>query len=165
MKRFLVFSGSLLMCGILVGCSSDTNEDLIKQTIALMRAAAGDVGNIKSRVDESIKRANETGKKLDLSEAVEATKKLKEDGDEALKLKRRIEQVHTKVNDDDRQANAESQKGNLNLALSDLLKKRSELRTALDDAEKFQGGRFKTAVQDLRDKIVEAEGPFAQLSR
>lgn len=165
MKRFLVITVGLILCGFLSGCSSDTNEDLIKNTINLMTTAAGDVNNIKQRIDEAIKTANESNKNLDLSYAVEATKKLKETGDEALRLKRAIEQRYTKASDEDRAGYVASQKGQLNAALTDLTKKRAELAASLDEAEKYRGGAFDKAVQDLRDKIVEAEGPFAQLSR
>ncbi len=163
MKRFLVVICSLLLSGFFVGCGSDTHEDLIKNTIKMIDIAAVDVSNIKGRVDDAVKRADEAKKNsIDLSEAIKATEKLKETGDEAQKLKRRIEQVRSQITDVERKEYAKSQKDQLNAAFTDLLKKRAELRTAIADAEKRFSG---TKVKELRDKIIEAEAPFEALAK
>ena len=164
MKRFLVLCGSVLLCGTFVGCGSDTHEDLIKNTIKQIEIAAVDIGNIKSRVNDAIKDT-EAGQKFDLTKAIEATKKLKETGEVTQKLKAKIEQVRAQVTDAERKANVESQKAKLNAAFSDLLKAKEELKAALVRAENLPVGNAKQAVKEFREKLLEAEGPFEQLSR
>jgi hypothetical protein len=160
MKRILPLYAAFLTCGMLTGCGSDTYEGLISETIQHIKLAGTDVGNIKSRVKEATDRVQE-GKKLDLSDAIAATKQLKIDGEKTQDIKRRIELIKANVTDDVRKANAEAFKDELNKVFSSLLKQREELREALAVAERIDAQ--KTA--ELRSKIVEAEGPFEALSR
>ena len=163
MKRLLVCLSTLLLCVFFSGCSAETHEGLVSDTIERIGLAATEVGNIKSRVNEAVTKA-QAGKKLDLTDAIEATKKLKDTGDEMQKLKRKIEQVRAQITDEEKKNNASKNKARLTAAFSDLLKQKDELRTALAEAEKLSPSA-KTAVKDLRDKIVEAESPFEALSR
>ena len=163
MKRFLFCSAALLLSIFFVGCSSDSHDGLVSDTIHMIGIAGTEVGNIKSRVTEATDKAK-AGKKLDLTDAIEATKKLKDTGDEAQKLKRKIEQVKAQITPEDQKLNVQKHKDKLNAAFTELLKQKDELRTALAEAEKISPSA-KTAVKDLRDKIVEAESPFEALSR
>jgi predicted nucleic acid-binding Zn-ribbon protein len=163
MKRFLVCSASLLLSVLFVGCNTDTHDGLVSDTIHMIGIAGTEVGNIKSRVTEATEKAK-AGKKLDLADAIEATKKLKDTGDEAQKLKRKIEQVRAQISDEDKKGNATKHKAKLTAAFQELLTQKEQLRTALAEAEKISPSA-KTAVKDLRDKIVEAESPFEALSR
>jgi hypothetical protein len=129
----------------------------------MIENATTKVDNIKTKVDEAVKRM-ETSRKLDFTEAIEACKQLKENGDEAQKLRQRIERVRAKITEEERVRNLGKFKDSLNMKFGDLLKKKEELRTALADAEKL-GGNSKQAVKELREKIVEAESPFEALSR
>src|SRR5262249_50866869 len=135
----------------------------VSDTLLMIANATTKVDNIKTKVDEAVKRMDTT-RKLDLSEAIEATKQLKENGDEAQKLRQRIERVRAKITDEERTRNLEKYRGPLNEKFGDLLKKKEELRTTLVEAEKL-GGNAKQAVKELREKIVEAEAPFEALSR
>jgi hypothetical protein len=164
MKRFLVVSGVFLLCGLLVGCSSDTREGLVKETITMLDAAATDIGIINTKVKAAVEVSKTEGKKLDLTEAMGATKKLKETGDQAQLVKRRIEQVRAQITDEERKAYAKSLKNELNAAFAALLKNKEALRATLAEAEKL-GTQAQGAVADLRAKIVEAESPFESLSR
>ena len=163
MKRLLVFSTAFVLCAAIAGCSSDTHEGLVSDTIQMIENATNKIDNIKIKVDEAVKRM-ETTRKLDFSDADEACKQLKEAGDDAQKLRQRIERVRAKISDDERARNLEKFRGPLNSQYGNLLKKKEELRTALSDAEKL-GGNAKQAVKELRDKIIQAESPFEALSR
>jgi hypothetical protein len=164
MKRLPVLLSGLLVC-VLFGCGSESYEDLIKDTIKQINFAAVDIGSIRTKVQDAIKRT-EGGKPLDLKEAVEATKNLKKTGEATQLLKRRIEQIRANVDDSQKKANAESQRGSLNAALTDLLKQKSDLDATLAEAERLPNvPNAKQAVKDFREKLVEALSPFEALSR
>ena len=163
MKRLLVCFGGFVLCAILAGCGSDTHDGLVSDTIANIRLAANEVGNIKTRVEEAIKR-HEDGKKFDLADAIEATTKLKQAGDQAQEIGRRIARVRAQITDEERKLNVPKHKTSLTAAFGELLKQRDELRAALVKAESL-GQNAKSEVKVLRDKIVEAESPFEELSR
>ena len=165
MKRFLVVVGAFILSTFLVGCSSDTYEDLITDTIKMLDNATTNVGIIKSRVNEAVKESKEKEKKLDLSAAIKATEKLKETGDETQKLKRRIEQVRSQITEEQRKEYVTNQKGRLADAYKRLLAERDGLRAALAEAEKLPRADAKQTVKEFREKLLEAESPFEALSR
>lgn len=164
MKRVLLLCGAFLFSSLVVGCGTESRDGLVSSTIQLIELGATEIGNINSRVKEAAKLAETEGKKLDLTLAIDATKKLKDTGDEAQKLKRKIEQVRAQISDEDKKGNATKHKAKLTAAFQELLTQKEQLRTALAEAEKISPSA-KTAVKDLRDKIVEAESPFEALSR
>ena len=165
MKRVLLLCGAFLFSSLVVGCGTESRDGLVSSTIQLIELGATEIGNINSRVKEAAKLAETEGKKLDLTLAIDATKKLKDTGDEAQKLKRRIEQVRSQITDEDRETFAKKHKEGLNAAFKTLLQKREELRLTLADAEKLQVPGAQVAVKEFRDKLVEAESPFEALSR
>ena len=161
MKRILGLGVAFALLGMMAGCGSDSREGLITETINHIKLASTEIGNIKTRVKEATDKATKENKKLDLADAMEATKKLKETGEKTQDLKRRIDTVKATVSDEDRQSNAEKYRDDLNKAFASLLKQKEELREVLASAEKID----KTKVEDLRKKIVDAESPFEALSR
>src|SRR5260370_30102050 len=163
MKRLLVFFGAFVLCSLFAGCGSDTQEGLVSDTIQMIGLAANEVANIKTRVEEAVKR-HEDGKKFDLADAIEATTKLKEAGDQAQKIGRSIAKVRAQITDEERKINGQKHKAKLNAAFAELLKQKKELRAALAMAESL-GPNAKSEVKLLREKIVEAESPFEALSR
>ena len=92
MKRILVLGSTFLLCGLFIGCGTDSREGLIDDTINMIQQAATDVGNIKSRVNEAIKKSEEKQTKLDLSDAMKAADQLKKIGETAQTIKRRLKQ-------------------------------------------------------------------------
>jgi predicted nucleic acid-binding Zn-ribbon protein len=163
MKRLLVFFGAFVLCSLFAGCGSDTQEGLVSDTIQMIGLAANEVANIKTHVEGAVKR-HEDGKKFDLADAIEATTKLKEAGDQAQKIGRSIAKVRAQITDEERKINVQKHKGKLNAAFAELLKQKEELRAALAKAESL-GPNAKSEVKLLREKIVEAESPFEALSR
>ncbi len=161
MKRLLVLAGVFSLCFFMVGCGGETHEKLITDTINRMNVAATEVGNIKARVDDAVKRVVDKNEPFDLTDAIEATSKLEETGAEFERLKQRIEQVKSQVKDDERKAFAENQKAKLNTAFKSLIDNREELRKSLLEAEKHD----KKAVDTFRTKLAKAEGLFVALSR
>ena len=165
MKRLPVLVCTFFLCGFLVGCGTDSKEGLIEDTINMVQQAANDVGNIKSRVNEAIKKVDEKGSKLDLADAGKAADQLKKLGEEAQKIKRRIELDRASITDEDRQTYADNKRGKLASVFGDLIKERNDLNKALDKAEKSNIPNAKKAVNDLREKIRDAESPFESLAR
>jgi two-component SAPR family response regulator len=164
MKRFLVLACTFLVCGSLVGCGTDSREGLIEDTINMVQQAAADVGNIKSRVNDAIKKADEKGTKLDLTEAGKAADQLKKLGEEAQKIKRRIELDRASITDEDRENYAKAKRERLESAFDDLVKKRNDLNKSLAKAEQINQAA-KIAVEQLRERIRDAESPFEALAR
>jgi chromosome segregation ATPase len=163
MKRLLVCLGAFVLCALLAGCGSDTHDGLVSDTIQMIGLAANEVANIKTRVEEAVKR-HEDGKKFDLADAIEATTKLKQAGDQAQEIGRRIAKVRAQIKDEERKSNVQKHKTRLNAAFGELLKQKDELRAVLVKAESL-GQNAKSEVKVLRDKIVEAESPCEALSR
>src|ERR1035438_9994725 len=115
MMRLMTVVGTLLLSTLLVGCASDTHEDLIKQTLSAMQLAGTEVDNITNRVNDAVKKVEKgEATKLDFAEATKATEKLKAVGEEFQIIKRRIEQVRSQISDDERKKNAIRQKDHLN---------------------------------------------------
>jgi hypothetical protein len=164
MKRFLVFCVAMLPAMFLSGCNSDTSVGLVKETVALLERATARVGDIKGRVEDAIKKAKADNKKIDLSEAMAATKELKEVATKAQNLKREIDRERLTITDDERKANVESQKEQLSAAFAALLKQRNELNAQLEIAERMDK-RNQRDVNDLRAKIRDAESPFEAIAR
>ncbi len=166
MKRSLVFGITFFLCLALVGCGSDSKEGLIADTVRLIDLAATEVGNIKTKVKEATDKSNDTRKKLDLADAMSAAKKLKETGEVANQINKRIEKVRQKpISAEDKKANADNERERLNTAFANLHTKRQELRVELAKAEGLDVPNAKDEVQKLRDKIRDAESPFESLQR
>ncbi len=168
MKRFLSAAGMILLSVILIGCGHDTREGLIQDTIGMMNSASTQVKNITDRVKEATDRfAADSKKGLDLSDAVKAADELKKTGNKAQEIKRAIDMYRTKITAEDQRVNAEKQKqsGELSGAFKKLVDRKNDLREALAVAEKMEGGKEKAKVDALREKIVEAEGPYESLTR
>jgi chromosome segregation ATPase len=164
MKRSLVLAGAFLLFGCLFGCGADSRIGLIDDTINLVQQAAADVGNIKSKVNEAIKKAEEKGTKLDLTDAGKVADQLKKLGETAQKIKRNIELDRASITDEDKVNYVEKRKGQLESAFADLLKQRNDLNKSLAKAEQINQAA-KKAVEDLRDKMRDAESPFEALAR
>ena len=164
MKRFPVLVCTFLVCGILVGCGADSKEGLIEDTVNMVQEAANHVSTIKSKINEAVKKSEEKGTKLDLTDAGKAADQLKKHGEESQKLKRRIELQRGSVSDAEKKEYAENKRSRLQSAFEDLVKKRDELNKVLAKAETINQAA-KKAVEDLRDKIRDAESPFESLAR
>jgi L-fucose isomerase-like protein len=160
MKRFWMFAGVFALCTLLTGCGQETREGLVTDTVARMKTAANQVGTITSKVKEATDAAK-GGKKLDLTEAAKAADALKETGVKIVEIKQRIDLVRQQITDDERKEYAEGVKKSLNDAFAGLLTQKKELREALAAAEVYD----KSKVDELRKRIVEAEGPFEAQAR
>src|SRR4051812_28969978 len=115
MYRLFLIGVTLSLCGLLTGCGGDSYEGLISDTISQIDLAANDVANIRDQVNKAVKKFDEgTAKKLDLSLAGKAAEQLKKTGVDAQIIKRRIEQVRTRVTDDERKTYAKNKRDELN---------------------------------------------------
>ena|ERR1051325_4444269 len=168
MKRSLVLGSALILCSMLVGCAPDTKEGLISDTIRLMGEASTNVGNITARVKEAVAKAKGPPlKKLDLSDAMGAAKTLKETGEGASRISKRIEKVRAQVTPEEQKAYFEREAGRLNEAFKELHKQKNDLQVQLAIAEKLEGSadHNRLQVQNLRDRIRDAESPFEALNQ
>jgi glutamate-1-semialdehyde aminotransferase len=166
MKRLFQAGGVLCFCIVLAGCSSDSREGLISDTIGMMNQAAKEIDDIQKAVAAATKDV-EDGKsnKLTLTAAMKAADKLKETGDKTLEIKARIEMVKSQITDQDRQTNADNKKDELDTAFKNLKTKQDALLKTLADAEKLNVSNAKTAIEELRKKYVIAQSPFEALTR
>lgn len=165
MKRVLFAGFALLFSAILVGCTAETNEGLITNTITMMDNATTEIGNIRSRVKDATEEAKGQNKAtVDLTKAIKAAESLKKVSEEAMILKRKIEQERTKITEEEKKNYAEKQKDQLNSAFTALLKAKVELRKQLADTEQLSANA-KVEVDKLREKIRDAESPFESLAR
>lgn len=163
MKRFVFFACAFFACNLLTGCSSDTYEGLVQQTIQNMGTATTNMSTITAEVKKATEEARK-GKKFDLTAAMKAADKLKETGQETVAIKQRIDYIKARVTDDEKKEYAATHKNDLNTAFTKLLTEKQALRKALADAETVDG-TAKRKVEDLRKRIEEAESPFEAQSR
>lgn len=167
MKRLLSVAAILSFCFVLAGCSTDTREGLIDDTVGIMNQAATEMGNVQKRVSEAVKNY-EDGKaaKLDLTDAMKATEKLKETGGKTLEIKARIDIAKSQgITDQEKVTYAENKQQSLNTAFKNLLTEQDKLRKALVTAEKCGAPNAAQAVEELRKKISEAESPYEAIAR
>jgi hypothetical protein len=164
MKRFLVMLGTTFFCGVLSGCSTDPREDAINGVIARMRDAAVDVNSIDDEVKKAVEKHQKEKVPLDLTEAGKMAAKLEKTGEAVQDIKvKRVDQAKP-ADDDDKAAFASRFKGQINTAMTSLVKNKTTLNETLDKTEKLSDDA-KTKVEELRTKIRKADGPFQALNR
>jgi predicted nucleic acid-binding Zn-ribbon protein len=163
MKRFGLFACAFLACNLMTGCSNDTYEGLVQQTIQNMRTATTNMSTITAEVKKATEGAK-AGKKFDLTAAMKAADKLKETGAETVAIKQRIDVVKARITPEEKTEYAANHQADLNDAFSKLLAEKLALRKALADAENADG-TAKRKVDDLRKRIEEAESPFEAHAR
>lgn len=162
MKRFRLLGCGIMLCGMLVGCGSETRESLVTATIQSTEFAATDVESITTQVKkatEDVEKGTKT--KLDLTEAAKAADQLKARGTKIVEIRQAIDRVRSTITEEEKKSYAENQKAKITKAMETLNERRTELRKALAAAEKHG----KVQVDELRKKIVEAEGPFEAQAR
>jgi hypothetical protein len=166
MKRLFQAGGVLCFCIVLAGCSSDSREGLISDTILMMNQAAKDTDDIQQAVVAATKDVEKgTSNKLNLTAAMKAADKLKATGDKTLEIKARIEMVKSQITNEDKEANASNKKQELDAAFNNLKAKEDALLKTLADAEKLNVSKAKESVEELRKKYVIARSPFEALTR
>ena len=161
MKRFLVLGCTFL----LVGCGSDSREGLIDDAVGMINSATREVGTIKTNVNKAVEEV-QSGKepKLDLSNAMKSADQLKKIGEEAQKIKRRIEQERATITEEEKEMYFTKKRDDLRRESEALLKKHAELNKALNEAEQLSSSA-KAEVEKLREKLTEAQSPFVALTR
>lgn len=162
MKRFGIVSFAFCLGAMLVGCATETRENLVIDTIKRLDLAATQVDNITAAVTKATDAVEKGEKKsLDLTEAGKAADTLKDTGTKIVEIKQRIDMVRSSITDDEKKTYAENQKGQMAKAYKTLLDRQTALRSALAAAEKHD----KVKVDELRKRITDAESPFEAQAR
>jgi oligoendopeptidase F len=162
MIRSLLLLGTLLLVGLASGCSGDTREDLIANTLNAMDEAAKELDTLAKDVNKAVDKAKgEKSNQLDFTEALKYTDKLALTGKKMQAIKGQLESMRSTITPDEREKNAEEKRGAINSSFKRLQEGRTELEKALKNAEEVN----KSETKKLNDKIKEAIGPFESLSR
>jgi uncharacterized protein YciI len=162
MTRSLVLLGTLLLSGLLAGCSGDTREDLISNTVNAMDEAAKEVELVAKDVNLAVDKAKkENSNQLDFTDTLKATEKLAATGRKMQKIKGDLEATRSSITEEERKENAKEQAGRINNSFKRLFEQQEKLENALKAAAEVN----RAETQKLRDKIREAIGPFESLSR
>ncbi len=168
MKRALSAASVLFLCSWLVGCGSDSHNELINASLNLLDNAASEIGAVKTKVKDAIKAHNEGKDKeppvpFDLKEAEKVLVNLKQTGEAAQRIKQRIDYVlqSNPITEAERVESAKKYGEKVNVVYKRLLDEGKELNERLLEADSISPE--KTA--DLRRKMVEALGPFESLGR
>src|SRR5437879_4865408 len=135
MKRILAPVGAFLLSILLVGCGTDSREGLIEDTARMIGQAATEIRNIDKRVNDAVAKSSEKGTKLDLTDAMKAADQLKKAGEEAQKIKRRIDIDRGTVTEEDKEKYSKTSAEKLQPEFEELLKRRNELNASLQKAE------------------------------
>jgi predicted nucleic acid-binding Zn-ribbon protein len=130
-----------------------------------MDNATTEIGNIRTSVKSATEEAQKQNKStVDLAKAIKAAESLKKVSEEAMNLKRRIEQERNKITDEEKKEYAAKQKDQLNTAFTSLVKAKADLRKQLAETEQLSANA-RAEVEKLREKIRDAESPFEQIAR
>ncbi len=168
MKRALSAASVLFLCVWLAGCGGDQHNELVNASLNLLDNAASELGAVKTKVKDAIK-AHQEGKDkqppvpFDLKEADKVLVNLKQTGEQAQKIKQRIDYVlsATPITDEARVESAKKHGEKVNGIYKRLRDEGRDLNEVLLQAEAID----KDKVDDLRKKMVEALGPFESLGR
>jgi hypothetical protein len=168
MKRALSAASVLFLCSWLVGCGSDSHNELINASLNLLDSAASEIGVVKTKVKEAIKAYDEGKDKtpptpFDLKEAEKVLVNLKQTGEQAQRIKQRIDYVlsATPIREEDRSESSKKYGDKVNDIYKRLRVEGRDLNEVLQQAEAID----KDKTDDLRKKMVEALGPFESLGR
>lgn len=165
MKRLAGLLAVLVGCGLLTGCGNESRTDLITDTVKMMNDAAVQMGSVTKQVNVAVEKAKKegTGKQLDLSAAIKATETLRKTGDNAQKIKARLEAQRESITEKERESLHQNEDliRDVNNAYGQLVKEKRDLEKALTEAAAIN----RRATDQLRDKIREAVGPFESLAR
>ncbi len=161
LRRILCWSVVLFPLG-LAGCSTDQLEGYITSTIDLMKHASNEVGTIKDRVNDAIKKAED--KKLsakELKEATGAIDSLRELGKKMQIVKQKADAAGATITAEQKEEFRQRYQQKLNSALADLEEQRVALQKTLQEAEAMDA----EGIRELRTQLTQAEGVFAVLAR
>ncbi len=162
MKRSLVWLGSLLLSVVLVGCGSETQDDLITHTLNAVNEAAKQFNTIAKNVNDAVDKAEKDGvKQLDFTTTQKPLETLEQAGMKMQRIKSELESRRGSITEEQQKENFETKRGAINEAYKRLQKDSEELTKALDKARQVNS----TETQQLETKIRKAVGPFESLSR
>lgn len=165
MKRLAGLAAALVTCGLLAGCGGESRADLVNTTVQMMRDAAVQMGSVTKQINTAVEKSKKEGggKQLDLSAAIKATETLRKTGDNAQRIKAKLEEQRDSITEAERKRLHENEElvRNVNDAYSQLVKEKRDLEKALVEATAID----RRATERLRDKIREAVGPFESLAR
>jgi hypothetical protein len=145
-----------------VGCSTDPREAYITAAVGYINDAAGQIGTIKDKVEEAIKKADD--KKLNaaaLREANSAIESLRELGKNMQKVKQRTDGAAASITEEEKDDLRKRYQTSVQNALTSLEEERVKLQDKLKEAEAIDPD----GIRDLRNQLTQAEGVFAVLAR
>jgi outer membrane murein-binding lipoprotein Lpp len=161
MIRSLALVGLLLSC-LLAGCSGETREDLISNTVNAMDEAAKQLDTLAKDVHKALDKAKKDGtNQLDFTDAIKSTEKLAKTGQKMVAIKGQLESIRSTITPEEKEKNAEEKKAAINRSYKSLQDGKAELEKALKEASEVN----RAETRKLEDKLREAIGPFESLSR
>ncbi len=160
MKRTLVLCGSLFLCLLLTGCSSDPRDGLVAVTIGDIETAATKIDNINTKIKDAVKNTD-PGKTPDFKEAAKEVDALKGIAKEMQKHKLEADAIKDKATEEDRKEIAVKYRDAVNRAIDLVATKKKELNETLIEVE----ANHKGALKEVRDKLTEADGEFEAIAR
>ncbi len=160
MKRALVLMGVLALSAGLVGCSTDPREGLVAATVGDLETAATKVANIKTRLDDAVKKT-EVGKNPDFKEAILEIDGLKKIAAEMKNKKNQADALKDTTTEEEKKELTDRVKGRLVDVVDRLSKAKKELNDTMAQLEV----QHKDALKTVREKLIEADGEFEAISR
>jgi hypothetical protein len=162
MTRFIAPSLLFAACLAVAGCGTDPREGYISSAVGYINDAAGQIGTIKDKVSEAIKKAED--KKLNaaaLREANSAIESLRDLGKKMQLVKQRTDAAGASITEEQKEELRKNYQGKIQSALEGLEEERVKLQKTLQEAEAIDP----EGVRDLRNQLTQAEGVFAVLAR
>ncbi len=160
MTRRLVTGCTLALCVGLLGCGSESRDNLITQVLTTANDAAAKWRNVKNEVDKLLQKKEDLEQK-DFKPALEATNQLKDLGNQMLNIKAVAEKLKETVTDADRAEFNKRFVGQLQRAMLTLVTEQEALNKALQEVET----RSPEAASELSRKVRDIQAEFEAVSK
>jgi hypothetical protein len=173
MRKFHVLTGTLLLVG-LCGCGRDPNEEVVAETISILRDTTSIINNVKDILTKEIEAAKkDEGKSLDaakLTDAKNAAEELKNKAKKLAEIKAKTEMLREGLTKEQREKLAEKHKDDFQDAANQLGLAERNLEKTLLEAEQLAKRSSTTpqaqkAMEVLRETLVNSQKEFAVMNK
>jgi len=163
MVRAWLRASVCVLVAALFGCGSDSRESILSNSNNLVAEVATSAGNIKSRVEEFVRKKDnkdDEGAKKELDEAIAEARKLEETARKLQSVASRASSL-APLTAEEKKTYLEKSKARINTTRDDLITSHREMKKTLAEAN----AKYEDALKPLMTELSKAEGEFAAIVR
>lgn len=163
MMRSWLRASVCVLTATLFGCGGDSRESIITNTNNSVSEVATSAGNIKSKVDEFVRKKDakdDEGAKKELDEAIDEAKKLEQTAKKLQNIERRSNAVGN-LTAEEKKAFLKKFEARINTTRDEAIAAHRDMKKSVADAN----AKYEEAMRPLMQELSRAEGEFAALTR